>query len=387
MSFEDVLAPIEPYGWVVVVSFVTALIATPLVRSVARRKGITDKPDGHLKPHGRPIAYLGGIAVYLGWTAGMVLFMPATDMGRQWMYGLWIGGGLIMLVGLADDVMDLSPPVKLLGQVLAGVVLLGFGVGTDIVQIVIFPLEILSGSEFDLHEWMILAVSIPCTIVLVVAASNSTNLLDGMDGLCSGVTGIISVMFLLLAMHLAAYGYSPNGDPVRIITSLAMLGAVLGFLPYNFPPATVFLGDAGSMLLGFFAAAMILMFGERPNPRWVLGALMIFGLPILDTTLALIRRIKLKRPIFSGDRSHLYDQLVDRGYSVRKTVAVMYALSIFYGLIGVSVFLVRTRYALPIYIGVGGLTLFICHCLGFLSPGGAPDASDAGQDEVDSTEA
>jgi len=358
---------LRPFGWVVVVSLLVSALATPLLRALARRLKIVDKPDSFLKPHGRPIAYLGGIAVYLGWLTGMFVFFPDQLAARTWIAGLALAGGVVVLVGLADDLLGICPAFKLAGQALAAVILLVFGIGREIIMIAVTALKLL-WPELAVPEVVVVALSAPISVVLVVAASNAANLLDGMDGLCSGVTGIISLMFVILATHLAMYGYSEARDPARIVASLAMLGAVCGFLPYNLTPATIFLGDAGSMLVGLYAAAMMLMFGERHIPKWVLGSVMIFGLPILDTSLALIRRIRLRRSIFEGDRSHLYDQLVDRGYTVRQTLAISYGLSIFYGLAGVAIILTRTRYAAPAYILVGAITLYICHRLGILKP-------------------
>lgn len=353
---------LRPYGWFFVVSYMVSAAATPLVRALARRVKIVDRPDGFLKPHARAIAYLGGVAVYLGWATGMLMLLAKGTAQHEWIFGLVLGGGVVLIVGLADDIWSIRPVLKLLGQVLAAAILLWFGIGREIVEIVFVPLGI------PLPEWLILSLSAAATVFLVVAASNAANLLDGLDGLCSGVTGIISVMFLVLATHLAMYAHSEPGDPVRIVTCLTMVGAVCGFLPYNFAPATIFLGDAGSTLLGFFAAAMMLMFGEYGIARWVLGAIMIFGLPILDTSLALMRRIRLRHPIFAGDRSHLYDQLVDRGFTTKQTVAISYGLSAFYGVMGLCIILVRTRYALPIYAVVGAITLYLCHRWGFLRP-------------------
>ncbi len=356
-----VLEVLRPYAWVPVVSFAASFLATPMVRALARRLRVVDKPDGFLKPHGRPIAYLGGVAVYLGWLAGLLLPLPGPGLAG-WRIGLGLAGALVVGVGLADDILEIRPSVKILGQLAAGVILLAFGVGQRISLIgltLIWP-------ERLVPEWLTIGLSVPISLVLVVAASNAMNLLDGLDGLCSGVTGIVSVMFLVLATHLAMYGYSEQGDPVRLAAALAMVGAVCGFLPYNLPPATIFLGDAGSMLLGLFAAAMMLMFAERPIARWVLAAMMIFALPILDTFLALLRRRRLGRPIFAGDRSHLYDQLVDRGYTVRQTVAISYGLSVFYGLVGVGIILIRTRYAAPICLVVAAVTLYLCYRWGFL---------------------
>ena len=356
-----------PYAWAGAIALVVSFAATPIVRGLARRLGIVDSPDGFLKPHAKPIAYLGGVSVYLGWVAGLAFVWVREPAARAWTQGLGLSGLVVLLVGLADDIFDIRPSVKMLGQALAAVILLAFGIGLEIAEAFFMPLRMLWPDLYS-PVWLVTALSVPMTLFLVVAACNATNLLDGLDGLCSGVTGIISIMFLILATHLAVWGYSPGRDPVRMAASLAMVGAVLGFLRFNVAPATIFLGDAGSMLLGLFAAAMIAMFSERGVAKWVLGSIMIFGLPILDTSLALLRRVRLHRPIFGGDRSHLYDQLVDRGFSVRQTVGICYGLSVFYGLTGIAIILLRTRHAVPIYVGVAALTLYLCHRWGFLRP-------------------
>ncbi len=369
-SIGEVLGP---HGWVVVISLVVSAAATPLARLVALRFGIVDNPDAFLKPHGRPVPYMGGVAIYLGWLAGMLTLAVRVPAVRGWTAGLALAGGVIMLVGLADDRWDVKPKLKLLGQALPGVILLAFGIGTSIVP---HPLK----SSWP--AWLVLASSIFATMVLVMAASNAANLLDGLDGLCSGVTGVISLCFLALATHLAMSSDLAGQDflVVQIVASLAMAGAVCGFLPYNSNPAKIFMGDAGSMLLGLYVAAMILMFGQMGKARWVLGALMIFGLPILDTSLAMLRRMRLGRSIFVGDRSHLYDQLVDRGFSVRQTVALCYGLAAFYGIVGLTIIVVRTRYALIFYPVVAAITLYLCHRLGFLKP---PIETDAERVEPD----
>jgi UDP-GlcNAc:undecaprenyl-phosphate GlcNAc-1-phosphate transferase len=186
--------------------------------------------------------------------------------------------------------------------------------------------------------------------VLVISTCNATNLLDGLDGLCGGVTGIIAFGFLALALYLASWGRYHGTDELRIAVCLAMAGAVLGFLPYNIPPASIFMGDAGSMLLGFFVATMMALFCREGNVRWVLAAGMVFALPILDTGLAVLRRLRKGVSIFTGDRSHLYDQLVDRGMTVKQVVALFYALATVAAVVGVvcAVYL-RIRYAVIIY--------------------------------------
>lgn len=369
---RSIVEVLGSHGWIVVVSFLVSAAATPIVRAMAMRYRIVDKPDNFLKPHARPIAYLGGVAIYLGWLAGMLLALPAQWAGRHWLFGLMAAGGIIMLVGLIDDLLKIKPGTKLLGQAIAATALLVFGIGTHFCDPFLSSLAYISPDWLQpyLHwpGWLVTACSIPLAIFIVLAASNATNLLDGMDGLCSGVTGVIAISFLALAVHLATYNYSPQHDQVRIIVTLAMFGSVCGFLPYNTKPATIFLGDAGSLLLGLYAAAMILMFGERDVLRWVLGAVMIFGLPILDTSLALLRRLRLHRPIFGGDRSHLYDQLVDRGFSVRQTVMICYGLAAFYGGVGLATMYLHTWQASILYAVIILMTLTLCWKLGFLKP-------------------
>jgi UDP-GlcNAc:undecaprenyl-phosphate/decaprenyl-phosphate GlcNAc-1-phosphate transferase len=358
-TFREVLSP---YGWVLVCSFLVTAVSTPLVRALAMKFRIVDKPDSFLKPHGHPVAYLGGVAIYLGWLAGLLPVVLAKEQALNRGLGLALAGGVIMLVGVVDDMRNIKPWQKLLGQMSAGIILVVFGIGGSFWHVLLNPMGV---------EWpdsVIWALSIPTTIFIVIAASNATNLLDGMDGLCSGVTGVIALCFVVLATHLATYSVDDSLVWVKITGSLAMLGAVCGFLPYNTNPATIFMGDAGSMLLGLYAAVMMLLFGNGDTARWLLGAIMIFGLPILDTSLALLRRLRLHRPIFGGDRSHLYDQLVDRGYTVRQTVIICYALSAFYGLVGLAIIFIRIRYALMVYPIVAAMTIYLCYHWGFLKP-------------------
>jgi len=220
-------------------------------------------------------------------------------------------------------------------------------------------------------------VSAVVAVVIVLAACNSANLIDGLDGLCSGVTAIVSLGFCVLATHMALWHYSEAGDPVRLLLAIAMLGAAVGFLPLNFNPAKIFMGDAGSMLLGFNCGMMILLFAERGIVRWVLGGLMVFGLPIADTALAVLRRWRSGRPIFAGDRSHFYDQLIDRGMSVRKVVAISYAVAALYAAVGCLPIWLRTRYVVPLYLLVAVATIFTLKMLKMMKAEPSPKMSRA----------
>ena len=214
---------------------------------------------------------------------------------------------------------------------------------------------------------MILGIFI--VMFFVVGATNSLNLLDGLDGLCAGVTVIITVALLLLSIHLATWGVSDVGDPVRIIVCLGLVGCVCGFLPFNRYPAKIFMGDAGSMLLGFTVAALMMLFAQE-IPRWWLASIVVFGLPILDTAVALTRRLLNRRPLFVSDRGHIYDQMIDRGIPLKKTVTICYVLAMVYAIIGLVMGL-TTRiktwpYATIVYIVVFTISALVVWARGYL---------------------
>jgi UDP-GlcNAc:undecaprenyl-phosphate GlcNAc-1-phosphate transferase len=210
---------------------------------------------------------------------------------------------------------------------------------------------------------MVLEVMI--VVFFVLGATNSLNLLDGLDGLCAGVTAIIAVALLLLSTHLATWGASRVGDPVRVVVCLGLVGGIFGFLPFNRHPAKIFMGDAGSMLLGFVVAALMILFAEH-IPRWWMASIVVFGLPILDTAVALVRRLLNHRPLFVSDRGHVYDQMVDRGIPLKKTVGICYVLAGVYALIGLAMSQIRTRYAAVVYVFVFVFSALIVWKKGYL---------------------
>ncbi len=366
---------LQPYWWIATVAWIVSYAATPVVRWLALRWKLQDKPDGHLKTHKQPIAYLGGVAVFCGWAAGLAVALiplaqraqtnPEMDYGRAVMMvvGLIAGGLVAMLTGLLDDVKNIKPKYKMLGQLLAAVILLVFGIGHNFAAALLQPLTYFG---IQIPDWLIFALSLPLACFVVIAATNAANLLDGLDGLCTGVTGVITLGFFVFALRHAAFNHIPTIDPVRMVLALSMLGAVLGFLPFNFNPASIFLGDAGSVLMGFFAAAMMLLFTEEGQMRWLICCLLIFGLPIYDTSLAFIRRMVNHKPIFAGDRSHFYDQLVDRKFSVIQAVMTSYGLAVVFVVLGLVLSFVQTRYALPIFLGIVLLAALISLRLGLV---------------------
>jgi UDP-GlcNAc:undecaprenyl-phosphate GlcNAc-1-phosphate transferase len=366
-SFLDILMRYQPYA---LSAFVIAVFATPIAMRVAHRFGIMDFPDQKLKPHARPTPYLGGAAILLAWSAALIISMVRGTTDWHALLPILLGGIVLSIIGLLDDIRTLPVKLRLAFEAatVAAVIILT-GAGFSLVSAVVGPLGL------HLPDWVAVPISVLIGIFIVLGAVNSTNLIDGLDGLCSGVTAIISLGFFLLAAHLAVWGFSAQLDPVRLTLALAMLGAALGFLPFNFNPARIFMGDAGSILLGYNCGMLILLFAERSIVRWVLGALVIFALPVADTALAVFRRWRSGKPVFEGDRSHFYDQLVQRGLSVRRTVLICYACTVVSGAIGLLLTwvsdgrpVIRTRYAFPLFLLLAVGVAFLAWRTGLTHP-------------------
>ncbi len=384
---------IEPYMPVFFVSFVVTLLLTPLMRYLALRYGVVDEPDGYRKIHARPVAYLGGVATFLGWLAGIlvsaIIRPPSTDPSlltvAQVPPGVIFGAGTVMLFGLFDDVYGLAPRLKLLGQFLGAVILyflsvnrLGFfGPRIDLANMIVFPLErhhlIAPLQTIAPQTYMTIAsmFSAVATVVIIMGTCNALNLLDGMDGLCSGVTSIMSVGYLLLSVYLAAHGLATASitslNPARITISLALLGSVLGFLPFNFNPASIFMGDTGSMFLGFVCGAMILLFGNDGIFRWFLASVVIFGLPLLDTLLAIVRRKLNGRPIFSPDAGHFHHFLLRRGLTVKKAALLSYLIAIVFVSFAFVIVIIPTTMALAMYMVLFAWLVVVAFKIGMVS--------------------
>jgi UDP-GlcNAc:undecaprenyl-phosphate GlcNAc-1-phosphate transferase len=407
LEFQRTLGEIlQGRWWILFAALVASSIATPIFRHIAYRRKIVDRPDDLLKPHGRPVAYLGGLGICAGLLVGLGAYLLVMPRGSFHWSGLRraIGEGnigsvaanplwnllaialafvVITLVGLRDDLKGTRPRGKVLGQAAAAGILLLGGVGMRVLTILVAPVRFIVG-QFSQEtaavmqsviqcEWVLLPFSAAVCFLIVISACNATNLLDGLDGLCGGVTAIITLGFLALAVFLALYANvrTPGADELRVGLALAMAGAILGFLPYNIPPASIFMGDAGSMLLGFFVAVMMILFCEEGAFRWFLAACAVFALPILDTALAVVRRIRGRVSIFAGDRGHLYDQLVDRGLSVKQVVVLFYVLALAAAMLGVAIAIsTRTLLAVLLYSLLFVVIWTVFGVMGMITPPG-----------------
>lgn len=372
LTTDEVIWKVGPYG---VLAFAVTVFATPIAGALAQRFGVMDMPDTFLKPHAKPTPYLGGLAIALGWIAAGLAGAFLLDAAHlRQLLVILPAGVMISILGLLDDLNELSPKLRLLlsGVVIAAVMLIG-DVGLRIGAVVFATIGVAA------PEWLCVSLSVLVGLLIVLGACNSTNLIDGLDGLAAGVTGIISLGFFLLAAKIAMDDYPRDDNQTRLLLALAMLGATVGFLPHNFNPARIFMGDAGSMLLGFNCGVMILLFSDVLSLRWMIGGLMIFALPVMDTALAIYRRWVSGKPIFQGDRSHFYDQLVDRGFSVRQAVIISYALTAVYAALGVAAIWLRLRYMLVLYPGVIIATVAWIHWAGMTRPEQrSPEPSPAG---------
>jgi UDP-GlcNAc:undecaprenyl-phosphate GlcNAc-1-phosphate transferase len=325
---------------------------------------IVDKPDNLVKTHIKPVAYLGGVGVLVGFSVGIlcgVYLVRGHDLLAEvmrWLFGILAGAVIACFVGVIDDIFNISPAKKILGQIIAASTILLAGILPDLSEIV-------QSIGWQMSNATEIAIGIPIVVFFVIGASNSLNLLDGLDGLCGGVTAIITVGMLLLAIHRSTYGFSEQGDTVRVIVCLALVGGVCGFLPFNRHPAKIFMGDAGSMMLGFVVAALMMLLA-RKAPRWWIASIIVFGLPILDTGTALLRRLINKRPLFVSDRGHIYDQMIDRGIPMKQTVGICYLLAGLYVVAGLLNSLIPTPYNLISLVAIFAISFLVVWRMGFL---------------------
>ena len=327
-----------------------ALFLTPVVISFARRTGALDAPDAR-KVHVRPIPRIGGIGIYAAFMVSVLVQMSISDLSPEIMTSLWgllAGGTIIVAIGIIDDYRDLPAKVKLLGQILAACVLvIGFDVRIDVIT---DPL-----GDFIYLEYF----AIPATIFWVVGLTNTVNLIDGLDGLAAGVSSIAAVTIFLVAME--------EGIPFVAMITAALAGAAIGFLYYNFNPARIFMGDTGSMFLGFMLAGISVIGAVKSAATIALIVpILALGLPILDTTFAIVRRARNHRPIFKPDKGHLHHRLLAHGFTQKQAVLLMYVVSALFGLCALALTAVSTQAALLIILIVAAAVFIGARKLGIL---------------------
>ncbi len=342
------------------ISFLGAVIGTILSKFAALRLGIVDHPDDTVKTHKTPVAYLGGIGICFGFAAGLLasIFLFSLQGEMKLAVGIFAAGLIACITGAVDDIHDTKPYQKILGQVLAAIILVVVGIKPNLA----FITELLGWQIPQVVEY---GIAFVVSLVFVLGATNSLNLIDGLDGLCGGVTAVIAIGFTALAILLQTQTIDNPAGNIRIIISLCLLGSVCGFLPFNWNPAKIFMGDAGSLFLGTVSAGVMMLFAAE-DPLWCLCAIVIFGLPILDTAVAFARRWLNKKPFFVSDRGHVYDQMMDRGNALKKTVKMCYGISAVYAACGIIMSQLRPMWILISFATVVIASAVIVWRKGFL---------------------
>ncbi len=311
---------------------VISFLSTPLVKKLAYKVGAIDVPKDDRRVHKNPIPRLGGLAIFLGFMISVLLFI---DINKE-IFGMLLGASLILSMGIVDDIKPLPAKVKLLVQIIAALILVKFGMRIEYVTN-FFKTD---GSSIFANSTIAFGIlSIPITVFWVVGITNTVNLIDGLDGLAAGISAIAA---LTLAYVAYANPELYNSQQTVILT-LALAGSCIGFLPYNFNPAKIFMGDTGALFLGFMLAAVSINgFIKGATALAMVVPVLALGFPIFDTTFAILRRAVSGRPIMEADKGHLHHRLLSIGLGQKRAVLVLYAISSLLG--GSAAFLLKQKY-------------------------------------------
>ncbi|MBR4550295.1 MAG: undecaprenyl/decaprenyl-phosphate alpha-N-acetylglucosaminyl 1-phosphate transferase [Oscillospiraceae bacterium] len=303
-------------GLAAAVAFIVAYVTTPPVKRFAEHVGAIDVPKDGRRVHDHPIPRMGGLAIFMGFVLSVLLFV---NMSMP-VLGLLLGAVIIAVLGAVDDIVSLKPLVKLAGQILAAVVAIRCGLVFDTIS----NPNLFSQTTFIQVGWL----SVPLTLLWIVGCTNAVNLIDGLDGLAVGVSAISSLTMLVVSLYVA--------DPLVSILLAALVGACLGFMPFNLNPAQIFMGDVGSQTLGFILSGVSIMglFKFHAIITFIVPVLAL-AVPLTDTTFAFVRRIAHGQSPFHADRGHLHHRLLAAGMSQKQAVAVIYGVSALFGLLAV----------------------------------------------------
>ncbi len=322
-----------------VISIVVAFATAPLSIRIAHKLGVIDRPKDARRVHKKPIPRFGGMAIFLGSMAAMLI--PA-GMNEKIKIAM-IGGLLMYLLGIADDIKNLKPAIKFLGQFLIASIVYALGIRITFIS------NYFGASVTDSHANVILSAGVAyfITVLWIVGITNAVNLMDGLDGLAAGS---VAIMSLCLAYIAYIHGVRLGSMPV-CIALVAVAGGCIGFLPYNFSPAKTFMGDGGALYLGYMIAVLSVI---SPLKRaTVVGALipmLTLAVPIFDTAFAMLRRVLRHESIMKADKGHLHHHLMAAGFGQRRSVLIMYGIV---GIMGeVAILISRELYkdAIPLFL-------------------------------------
>ena len=297
-------------------SFSISLLTTPFAKKMSVKLGAIDYPKKR-GLHNEPIPRMGGIAIVLGFLVSMIILIPFINELRTIQFlGFLVGASIIVVLGMLDDVYNLNSKLKLSVQIVAALVVVYTGTR---INVVMWPFSTYIGK-----------FSVPITVVWIIGVTNAVNLIDGVDGLAAGVSSICAIFLTILCIL--------TGSPMAVVFTVAIAGSCLGFLPRNFNPAEVYMGDTGATFLGYtLAVSSIMGVFKLYTLLAVLVAVLAMALPIIDTAFAMIRRALKGKPIMTADRGHLHHILIDKGYSQKQAVFILYAISIATGSLSIII--------------------------------------------------
>lgn len=322
---------------IVVITFLASLLLIPIAKKVAYHVSAIDLPNKR-KVHKVPMPRLGGLAIFGAFLIGYVLYGEITTQ----MISILIGAFIIFLVGVFDDIKPIRARYKFLVQIVAALIVVIYG------QIYFNEITFLG-----LHLTFNLPVSYFLSIFFILAISNAINLIDGLDGLAGGISSIYFLTISIIAIVLNKMG------GLDIILSLIMLGSTLGFLVFNFPPAKIFMGDSGSLFLGFMIAVISLLGFKVATLTSLVIPITILAIPIFDTVLAIFRRILKGENIGVPDKEHFHHQLLKLRFSPRVSIIIIYAITIMFSSISILFVLGNNKVAIVIYLILMLLILFL----------------------------
>ncbi|MFI3116101.1 MAG: MraY family glycosyltransferase [Clostridia bacterium] len=324
----------------IILAFFCSLIisfgSTPIVKKFAHAVGAIDVPKDDRRMHSNPIPRLGGLAIFFGFLFSYLIFGIIDNQ----MKSVLLGSVIIVVLGIIDDIMPLPAKLKFCVQIIAASIPVLNGLQIERITNFI-PLSNDPYIDFGV-------LSVPLTIIVIVGITNAVNLIDGLDGLAVGVSTISSFTMLVISFILV--------QPEIAIMLSALAGACVGFMPYNFNPATIFMGDTGSTFLGYILATASIM-GLFKYYALISFAVpfLILGLPIFDTAFAMIRRILNGQSPMQADRGHVHHKLIDMGFTQKQTVAILYSIS---GVLGLSAVVLTSSGELRALLLI--LTVIIC---------------------------
>ncbi len=302
---------------IIIVTFLACLILTPLVIKLCRKYNIVDIPKDTRRVHSKPMPRIGGVAIVSSMLIGFLIYylftkdIPSIALNEKFL-GYIIGGLIIASMGLIDDLWNLRARYKFIFQLVASLVVYYFGIRITGVKIPFFHSNVI-----DFAWWL----DLPFTMIWVIGVTNALNLIDGLDGLAAGITAISATSLLIIFV-------STSASLEAIIISAVLLGAVLGFLPYNFNPAKTFMGDVSSNFLGFTMACVSLMgFAKGYTMLAIIAPVLALGIPIFDTIFAMVRRFIKGQPMLKPDGAHIHHRLIKLGLSQRQAVLILYTIT------------------------------------------------------------